>query len=214
MKPIEASTFTVNKIDRNQIHIYLITLKFHYMFIPWEKMMKLRPEEIIQLLKLTPHPTCGLVKETYRSKIILPKNLLYSQFSSDRPAGSVLYFMLTQTIQIKLHKIRSDQMYHFYFGSPVEVFLFYPQGNFEVKVMGHDLKANMTPQVFIPADTFHTTKMHNCKNNSFSLLGTSEWIGVEAHDIQLCNPKELIRLNPYSQPELMRFFENNQSITQ
>lgn len=174
--------------------------------------MDLNPNEIAKLLNLAPHPTCGLVKQTYLSKTILPKESLPHQFKCNRAAGSVLYFMLTNAIQIKLHKICSDQMYHFYLGCPVEVFLFYPNNDFEVKIMGNDLKANMVPQLFIPADTFHTTRMHDSKDFSYSLLGTSEWIGVKPDDIQVATSGDLIHLNPSSQFTLKRFMQKNQSI--
>lgn len=44
-------------------------------------------------------------------------------FGSDRPIGSVLYFMVTAESQVRLHRIRSDQMYHYYLGDPLEVLL-------------------------------------------------------------------------------------------
>lgn len=163
------------------------------------------PEELINLLGLTPHPTCGLVKQTFVSNIVLPKEALPDQYNSDRPAGSVLYFMLTVHTQVKLHKIRSDQMYHFYFGCPVEVFLLYPDGNFEIKCIGNDLRSNMTPQLFIPGDTFHATQMRHHEKYFCSLLGTSEWIGVEPSDIEIGDPEKLIGLYPDIKNELVAF---------
>lgn len=152
--------------------------------------MNLSAHEIITLLNLVPHPTCGLVKQTYLSNTILPKNALPPQFGSDRAAGSVLYFLVTPATEIQLHKIHSDQMYHFYFGTPLEVFLLYPDGRHEVKIMGHDLKAGMTPQLFIPGDTFHISKLHT--DGHYALLGTSEWISVEPKDVVLSEADSLI----------------------
>lgn len=165
--------------------------------------MKLSSKEIIDLLHLEPHPTCGLVKQTYLSKTILPKSALPDQFGSDRPAGSILYFMVTQETQIKLHKIRSDQMYHFYFGTPLEVLLLYPDGNAEIKVAGDDIKAGMAPQLFIPGNTYHVSRLH--EEGSYSLLGTSEWIGVEPEDVELGNPEELCDRYPRFKKEIQDF---------
>lgn len=165
--------------------------------------MSLLAKEIIELLNLVPHPTCGLVKQTYLSNIILPKNALPTQFGSDRPAGSVLYFMVTQKTQIKLHKIRSDQMYHFYFGNPLEVLLLYPDGNSVIKLMGDDLKAGMEPQLFIPGNTFHVSRLQG--SGDYSLLGTSEWIGVEPQDVELGDPDKLINLYPSSKDDILSF---------
>jgi uncharacterized protein len=168
--------------------------------------MNLSPEEIIEILGLTPHPTCGLVKQTYLSKDIIPKNYLPFPSNSDRPVGSVLYFMLTQQRQIILHKICSDQMYHFYFGAPIEVLLLYPDKKVEIKLMGHDIKSGMMPQLFIPRDTFHATR--SCGTEKFSLLGTSEWIGINPEDIELGDIKILSTLYP-NLKEILNKFQNN-----
>ena len=91
--------------------------------------MVLKVEEILDLLRLAPHPTCGFVAETYRSGHKIPKQSLPNVFDGDRPLGSVLYFMVTPEAQIRLHRIRSDQMYHHYLGDPLEVLMLLPDGS-------------------------------------------------------------------------------------
>ncbi|MCL9682503.1 hypothetical protein [Legionella maioricensis] len=49
--------------------------------------MRLSQQEVIALLGLVPHPTCGLVKQTYISQTRIPQSVLPSQFDSDRYAG-------------------------------------------------------------------------------------------------------------------------------
>jgi predicted cupin superfamily sugar epimerase len=71
-----------------------------------------------------------------------------------RPFGSVLYFMVTPEARIRLHRIRSDQMYHHYLGDPLEVLLLYPDGSGAVQMVGSDLAAGARPQLFIPGGTF------------------------------------------------------------
>lgn len=165
--------------------------------------MNLSQNEIIEILGLSPHPTCGLVKQTYLSKVILPGSVLPKEFVTDRAAGSVLYFMVDKETKIQLHKIRSDQMYHFYFGSPLEVLLLYPNGNAEIKLMGHDLKAGMVPQLFIPANTFHIGRLKN--ENGYSLLGTSEWIGVQPEDVQIGDVSKLATEYPQFKNIILNF---------
>ena len=152
--------------------------------------MALTQQEVIELLDLVPHPTCGLVKQTYISQTGIPHSVLPRQFGSDRYAGSVMYFMVSPQTSIKLHKIHSDQMYHFYFGAPLEVLLLYPDGQGEIKIMGQDLKRGMVPQLFIPGDTFHMSR--NYKQGDYSLLSTSEWISVAPEDVALGVVEELM----------------------
>jgi predicted cupin superfamily sugar epimerase len=165
--------------------------------------MTLSQQEVIDLLGLVPHPTCGLIRQTYMSQIRISQSVLPRQFGSDRYAGSVMYFMISSQTSIKLHKIHSDQMYHFYFGAPLEVLLLYPDGQGEVKIMGHDLKKGMVPQLFIPGDTFHISR--NYKQDDYSLLSTSEWISVAPEDVELGVAEELIIQYPNMAQEINDF---------
>lgn len=167
--------------------------------------MNLTEKEIIDLLKLVPHPTCGFVKHTYQSQLLLPKNVLPPAFGSDRIAGSVMYFLVSEKTPIKLHKILSDQMYHFYFGAPLEVLLLYPNGKAEIKILGHDIGAGMMPQLFIPGDTFHVSRTQD--PSRYSLLATSEWIGVEPRDVELGEPDKLIPLYPDFEEQILQFYK-------
>ena len=121
--------------------------------------MALTADDIKSLLKLTPHPTCGFVAETYRSAGRIPQRDLPQGFDGPRALGSVLYFMVTPAAHIAMHRILSDQMYHHYAGDPLEVLLLYPDGTGEVRVMGGDLAAGMRPQLVVPARTFHMSRL-------------------------------------------------------
>jgi predicted cupin superfamily sugar epimerase len=113
----------------------------------------LTAERIIELLGLKPHPTCGFVTETYRAQQRIPDEALPTVYAGSRPFASVLYFMVTADARIRPHRIRSDQMYHYYIGEPLEVLLLYPDGTGEIKVLGADLNGGMRPQLLIPGGT-------------------------------------------------------------
>lgn len=165
--------------------------------------MNLSAKEVMDLLQLEPNQTCGMVRHTYISKLILPKSVLPSPFTSDHPAGAVLYFMVTPETQILLHKIRSDQMYHFYFGTPLDVLLLYSDGTSEVKTVGDDIKNGMTPQLFIPGGTFHVSKLHT--KGDYSLLATTEWPSVVPEDVTLGDPDKLIEQYPTAKQDIIVF---------
>jgi predicted cupin superfamily sugar epimerase len=90
--------------------------------------MLLSRAEVVQLLGLQPHSTCGLVSETYRSDLAVPAEALPAAYAGARPLGGVLYFLITPQAPVRLHRIQSDQMYHHYLGEPLEVVLLYPDG--------------------------------------------------------------------------------------
>lgn len=165
--------------------------------------MDLTAEQIIALLGLKPHPTCGFVAETYRSQQRIPRQALPAMYEGDRPFGSVLYFMVTPGTPIRLHRIRSDQMYHHYLGDPLDVLLLYPDGSGEVKVVGADLAAGMRPQLIIPGGTFHVSRVQ--AGSRYALLETTEWPGVEPPDVELGDPDKLMSVYPVLRDEIRDF---------
>jgi len=158
------------------------------------------------LLGLKPHPTCGFVAETYRAQERIPDEALPTAYAGSRPLASVLYFLVTVDVQIRLHRIRSDQMYHHYLGDPLEVLLFYPNGTGEITIIGPDLVAGMRPQVLIPGGTFHTSRLQTLHvRTGFALLGTTEWPGFESADLELADPTKLIAAYPTLRREIEAF---------
>jgi len=61
-------------------------------------------EKLVQIHHLLPHPEGGYFKETYRSE--------YS---------TGIFYLLTQGQKSKFHRIKSDEMWHFYQGDPLIV---------------------------------------------------------------------------------------------
>lgn len=167
---------------------------------------RLTAERIIELLGLKPHPTCGFVAETYRAQKRIPDEALPTAYAGSRPFASVLYFMVTADAQIRLHRIRSDQMYHHYLGEPLEVLLLYPDGTGEITIIGPDLAAGMRPQLLIPGGTFHTSRLQKISTpTGFALLGTTEWPGFESADLELADPTKLIAAYPTLHREIEEF---------
>jgi uncharacterized protein len=167
---------------------------------------QLTAERIIELLGLKPHPTCGFVAETYRAQERIPDEALPTAYAGSRPFASVLYFMVSVDAQIRLHRIRSDQMYHHYLGDPLEVLLLYPNGTGEITIIGPDLVAGMRPQVLIPGGTFHTSRLQTLRApTGFALLGTTEWPGFESADLELADPRKLIEAYPTLRREIEAF---------
>lgn len=165
--------------------------------------MGLRAQQVIDLLGLKPHPTCGFVAETFRSQQLIPQAALPAMYEGGRPFGSVLYFMVTPEARIRLHRIRSDQMYHHYLGDPLEVLLLHPDGSGAVQMVGSDLATGALPQLFIPGGTFHVSRLR--AGDSYSLLGTTEWPGVEPPDVELGDRNRLLATHPAFRDEIIDF---------
>lgn len=146
-------------------------------------------EQIIDWLQLQSPTTCGYVSEPYRSQWQVPASALPAGYEGDRSLGNVFYFLVTPETRVRLHRIRSDQMYHHYLGDPLEVLLLYADGRSEVKLVGGDLSAGMRPQLYIPGGTFHAARVAN--GGDYSLLGTSVWLRAEPADVEMGNVADL-----------------------
>jgi predicted cupin superfamily sugar epimerase len=114
----------------------------------------LTADEIRALLQLEPNATCGFVRQTYLSALSIAPIGLSAPFADGRPLGSALYFMVTPTAPVQLHRIRNDQLYHYYLGDPIEVFMLQADGNAERIVVGPDLRAGQRVRHSFPATRF------------------------------------------------------------
>jgi predicted cupin superfamily sugar epimerase len=144
--------------------------------------MGLTAKDVIKLLELEPHPTCGYVIETYRSPHRIPHTALPAGYEGSRPFGSALYFLVAPDRPMRMHSNRSDQFYEHHMGDALEVLLLYADGNGEIKTVGSDLAAGMRPELFIPGGTFHVSRL--AAGGSWALLSATAWPGVEPPDIE------------------------------
>src|SRR6266581_6547358 len=144
---------------------------------------ELTADEIRTLLKLEPHATCGSVRITYLSAQSIAAGGLPPPFSDARPMGSALYFMVTPSAPVRLHRICNDQLYHYYLGDPIEVLLLHVDGTSERVVVGPDLRGGQRVQLLIPGDTFHTARVIGRRR--WFLGASTECPGVKPADVEI-----------------------------
>jgi predicted cupin superfamily sugar epimerase len=157
-------------------------------------MTELTSDEIISALKLEPNATCGFVRVTFLSKQQIPAGSLPAPFADARPLGSALYFMVTPDAPVRLHRIRNDQVYHYYIGDPLEVFLLHADGTTQRIIVGPDLRSGQHVQLSIPGGTFHTARLTGGRR--WFLGASTEWPGVVPADVEIGNVEELARQYP------------------
>jgi predicted cupin superfamily sugar epimerase len=150
---------------------------------------ELTADEIRGLLQLEPNATCGYVRVTFVSRQSIAPGGLPAPFADGRPLGSALYFLVTPEAPVRLHRIRNDQLYHYYLGDPLEVFLLHADGKAERVVVGPDLRAGQRVQLLIPGNTFHTARLIGDKG--WFLGASTEWPGVVSADVEIGKLDEL-----------------------
>jgi predicted cupin superfamily sugar epimerase len=171
---------------------------------------KLTADEVRRLLQLEPHATCGFVRVSFVSTQSIAPGGLPGRFAEGRPLGSALFFMVTRSAPVRLHRIRNDQLYHYYLGDPIEVFLLHANGSAERAAVGPDLNHGQRVQLLIPGGTFHTARVTGARN--WFLGASTEWPGVVPKDVEAGDVDELAGKYPDIADELRTIAASAQRI--
>jgi len=136
----------------------------------------------------------GFFAETYRAREIVPSGALGPDWTGDRPLATAIYYLLTPGTFSALHRLRSDEVFHFYLGDPVEMLQLTPDGGGRLVVMGADLPAGMRPQVVVPRGVWQGTRL--IEGGTLALLGTTVAPGFDPEDFELGRREALIATYP------------------
>jgi predicted cupin superfamily sugar epimerase len=94
----------------------------------------------ISRLNLIAHPEGGYYRETYRAELSIPKEALPPQFTGPRLVSTAIYFLLERENFSAFHRLRSDELWHFYSGGPIVVHIIEPDGSYSEIQLGDDPK--------------------------------------------------------------------------
>jgi hypothetical protein len=140
-------------------------------------------DELKRLLRLEPMPgEGGCFAETYRARGSLPAGALGPGWPGPRSLATAIYYLLTAETFSALHRLRSDEIFHFYLGDPVEMLQLAPDGSGRVFVLGTDLAVGMRPQIMVPGGVWQGTQL--IAGGRFALLGTTMSPGFDFADFE------------------------------
>ena len=152
-------------------------------------------EEIIALLGLEPHPgEGGLYAETWRSDESIAGAALPGRYSGPRAFGTAIYYLLTPETFSAMHRLRSDEIFHFYLGDPVEILVIPPGGVGRTFTLGSRLATGERPQLLVPRGSWQGSRL--IPGGRVALLGTTVAPGYESEDFERGNREELIEKFP------------------
>ncbi|MED5281889.1 MAG: cupin domain-containing protein, partial [Verrucomicrobiota bacterium] len=97
-------------------------------------------------LSLVPHPEGGWYRRTYESR-----ESVSLQRGERACSSSILYFLKTNERSC-LHKLKSDEIWYFHWGSPVRIHQF-NSGKYTQVVLGTDFDLQNKPQHILSAGT-------------------------------------------------------------
>ncbi|MBW7997243.1 MAG: cupin domain-containing protein [Candidatus Glassbacteria bacterium] len=138
-------------------------------------------EEVIELLGLVPlEIEGGWYREVWRSRHVAGAETLGKPFSSVRSLATSIYYLLTPETVSAIHRLSSDEIFHFYFGDPVRMLQLYPDNKAKIMDLGTDLAAGQRPQVVVPGGTWQGCLLID--GGRFALMGTTVSPGFEFED--------------------------------
>jgi predicted cupin superfamily sugar epimerase len=142
-------------------------------------------DEIKALLRLEPHPVeGGFYRRTYTSAVSV------ALLGGVRPYGTAIYYLLEEGTFSEMHMLKSDEIFHFYLGDPVEMLQLWPSGETKAVTLGPDIAAGQHVQLVVPAGVWQGTRLVNgCK---VALLGCTVTPGFDFADYRNASAAELI----------------------
>ena len=124
----------------------------------------------------------GYYAETYRSPELIKRECLPVRYSGSRNVSTAIYYLLEPNTFSALHRVASDEIFHFYLGDPVEMLQLWPDSSSKVVLIGSDIEQGMVPQVVVPQGVWQGARLVN--GGQFALLGCTVSPGFEFADYE------------------------------
>lgn len=155
---------------------------------------------LISLYDLLPHPEGGFFKETYRDVGLVSKTALPERFSGDRCFSTAIYFLIPEGKKSCLHRIKSDEVWHFYLGGPLTLVQIAPDGRIDKIILGQDVLHGQKLQHVVPAGYWFGAYPNQGSNYSF--VGCTVAPGFDFADFEMGQRDDLLKLFPHAKEEL------------
>ena len=154
----------------------------------------------IEKLRLEPHPEGGYFRQTYKSDLTLARSALPAGFAGARVASTAIYFLLEGENFSAFHRLRSDELWHFYDGEPLVVHVIEPAGSVVRILLGRDVDAGQVLQAVVKAGSWFAS--HVADWSSFALVGCTVTPGFDFDDFEIAKRADLLARYP-QHPELI-----------
>jgi hypothetical protein len=160
-------------------------------------------EELIRKFDLQKHPEGGYFIESYRSSEFISREALPSRYKGDHSFSTSIYFLLPAGTASRLHRIASDEVWHFYLGGPLELLQISPDGRMDKVMLGQDLAAGQKVQHVVPAGYWFGARPAD--GSAYSFVGCTVAPGFDFADLELADSEDLCRRFPTLRKVILLF---------
>jgi uncharacterized protein len=157
-------------------------------------------DDVKRLLGLEPHPReGGWFVQTYAAEEMVGAKAFHDgRYAGWRRTSTAIYYLLEEGTFSEMHRLRSDEVFHFYAGDAVEMLQLGPDGSGRVVVIGNDLAAGQRPQVLVERGVWQGSRLLPTHRSAMSgapgrwaLLGCTVSPGFEYEDYESGTREEL-----------------------
>ena len=143
----------------------------------------MRAKDIIEKLNLKPHEKeGGYFIETYRCDEALLKAGLPKRYDSNKAFSTAIYYLITPGSYSVMHRLRTDEIFHFYLGDPVVMLQLYYDGTSKRLTLGNNLLKDEIPQLLVPKGVWQGAFLKD--GGEFALLGCTVAPGFDYNDYE------------------------------
>jgi uncharacterized protein len=152
-------------------------------------------QDIIDLFGLEPLLIeGGLYRQSYRSPDVIPTKALPIRYDGPRCMGTAIYYLLTPYTCSRMHRLSTDEIFHFYLGDPVNLLRLFPDGTSDIITLGQDIQNGQSVQALVPHNCWQGALLH--EGGSFALMGATLCPGFDNDDYEAGDRKTLIAQHP------------------
>lgn len=148
-------------------------------------------QEIIELLHMKPLPReGGYYVESYRADEKIAEGALPKRYTGQRNLSSAILYLLTPDTFSRLHRLNTDEIFHFYLGNAVTMLLLHPDGSSQTIVLGPDITNGQHVQMLVPRGTWQGCFLNT--GNKFALMGTTVAPAFQFDDFEPTNRQQFL----------------------
>jgi uncharacterized protein len=149
---------------------------------------------LIKHLQLNKHVEGGWYNEVYRSGLLFKKEQLPPLFSAERNACTHIYFLLEKNNFSAFHRIKSDELWHFYAGDPLIIYEIGTDGKMKEHLLGNDIEKGQSFFCVIKGNNWFASRVAD--SGEYGLAGCTVAPGFDFNDFELAEKNTLIKTYP------------------
>ncbi len=156
---------------------------------------ELTPEFFIERFNLVPLPVeGGMFARYYASAEAVPASALPRRYAAPKRFASAICYLHQPDTQSLLHRLKTDEIYHFYAGDPVLLLLLYPHGAHRLVTLGQDYLAGHEPFFVVPRGVWQGSCL--VPGGRWAFVGCTMAPAYDDDDFELGQRAELLKQYP------------------